>query len=121
MYFVEYKNSIEMKYFVYIALSVSILSGCAKNSLEGRYVKVKENKRGSSLNLLGINLIKEVNFGEKICRFDYFGTTMSGEFTIDKNYVYIKVGGDLGTLAMEIIDDKTLEGEGWISGTFKKE
>jgi hypothetical protein len=46
---------------------------------------------------------------------------MSGEYAIDKNYVYIKVDGELGTLAMEIIDDKTLEGEGWISGTFKKE
>ena len=106
-----------MKYLIYLGLSVLILSGCAKNSLEGRYVKVKENNRG---NLLGLNLIKEVNFGEKECRFDYFGTTMSGEYTIDKNYVYNKVGGENETLAMEIIDDKTLEGEGLISGTFQK-
>ncbi len=106
-----------MKYLIYLGLSVLILSGCAKNSLEGRYVKVKENNRG---NLLGLNLIKEVNFGEKKCRFDYFGTTMSGEYSIDENYVYIKVGGEIGTLALEIIDDKTLEGEGLISGTFQK-
>ena len=110
-----------MKYFVYLALSVLILSGCTKTNLSGHYIKVKENDRGSSLNVLKINLVKEVNFGEKICRFDYFGTTMSGEYTIDKNYVYIHVGGDLGTLAMEIIDENTLEGEGWISGTFKKQ
>jgi len=110
-----------MKPFINFFLLVLILSGCANNSLEGRYVKIKENDRGSSLNLLGINLVKEVNFGDEICRFDYFGTTMSGKYTIDKNYVYINVGGDLGTLAMEIIDDNTLEGEGWISGTFKKQ
>jgi hypothetical protein len=110
-----------MKYFVYLVLSVLILSGCTKTNLSGRYIKVKENDRGNSLNILKLNLVKEVNFGEKVCRFDYFGTTMSGEYTIDRNYVYIKVGGDLGTLAMEIIDEKTLEGEGWISGTFKKE
>jgi hypothetical protein len=110
-----------MKPFIYFFLLVLILSGCGNNTLEGRYVKIKENDRGSSLNLLGINLVKEVNFGDEICRFDYFGTTMSGKYTIDNNYVYINVGGDLGTLAMEIIDDNTLEGEGWISGTFKKQ
>lgn len=109
-----------MKYFVFIVLSALLLMSCSKTNLSGRYVKVKENNRGNSLNVLKINLVKEVNFGDKVCRFDYFGTTMSGEYTIDKKYVYIKVGGDLGTLAMEIIDENTLEGEGWISGTFKK-
>ncbi|MEI6556498.1 MAG: hypothetical protein WCL70_12985 [Paludibacter sp.] len=66
-----------MKHFIYLALSVMILSSCTKTSLSGRYIKVKENDRGSSLNILKVNLVKEVNFGEKICRFDYFGTTMS--------------------------------------------
>ena len=46
---------------------------------------------------------------------------MSGEYSIDGNYVYIAVGGELGTLAMEIINENTLEGEGWISGTFDKQ
>lgn len=110
-----------MKYILFLILSILIFSGCTKTTLSGRYVKVKENNRGSELNLLKLNLVKQVNFGDKVCRFDYFGTTISGEYTIDKNYVYIKVGGDLGTLSMEIIDDQTLEGEGWISGTFKKQ
>ena len=99
-----------MKYFVYLALSVLILSGCTGTSLEGRYI-----------NKVKTSLVTEVNFGEKLCRFDYFGIKMSGEFTVDKNFVYIKTGGELGTLAMEIIDEKTLKGEGWISGTFKKQ
>jgi len=98
-----------MKYFVHLALIVLILSSCTKTSLEGRYINVKGG------------LVSEVNFGEKICRFNYIFITMSGEYTIDKNYVYIKAGGDLGNLAMKIIDDKTLEGEGWISGTFKRQ
>ena len=109
-----------MRKFAIITLGIILLSGCTKTSREGRYVKIKENDRGSSMNVLGISLIKEVNFGDKICRFDYVGTTMSGEYTIDGNYIYIEVGGELGTLAMEIIDEHTLEGEGWISGTFKK-
>lgn len=110
-----------MRKLAVIILGIMLLSSCAKTSIEGKFVKVKENDRGSSMNVLGMNLIKEVNFGDKICRFDYFGTTMSGEFTIDGDYVYIEVGGELGTLAMEIIDNQTLEGEGWISGTFKKQ
>jgi len=110
-----------MRNFTFIFLGILILSGCTMSSIEGKYVKVKENDRGSKLNILGLSLVKEVNFGNKICRFDYAGTTMSGEYTIDGKYVYINVGGELGTLAMEIIDKRTLEGEGWISGTFKKQ
>jgi hypothetical protein len=108
---------------IIILLLAIVAVGCVnapaiiKPKVEGKYVKIKDNGRGSSLNLMNLNLIKEVNFGEKICRFDYFGTTMSGAFTIDQNYVYINVGGELGTLAMEIVGD-TLQGEGWISGTF---
>jgi uncharacterized protein YgiM (DUF1202 family) len=88
--------------------------------LDGQYIKIKDNDRGSIMNVLNMNLVTEVNFGENMCRFDYFGTTMSGQYRIDGNYVYIQVGGELGTLAMEITDKETLEGEGWISGTFKK-
>ena len=110
-----------MKRIAVILFAIFTLISCANKLIEGKYIKVKENDRGSSLNVLGLNLIKEVNFGEKICRFDYFGTTMSGEYSIDGNYVYIAVGGELGTLAMEIIDENTLEGEGWISGTFEKQ
>ncbi|MCK9400660.1 MAG: hypothetical protein M0Q51_11800 [Bacteroidales bacterium] len=112
---------------IFILLIVFVSTGCVnapvivKPKVEGKYVKVKDNGRGSSLNLLNINLIKEVNFGEKICRFDYFGTTMGGKYTIDGNYVYIEVGYDIGTLAMEIVGSDTLEGEGWISGTFIKQ
>lgn len=110
-----------MKRIAVILFTIFTLTGCANKSIEGKYVKVKENDRGNSMNVLGLSLIKEVYFSEKICRFDYVGTTMSGEYTIDGNYVYIEVGGELGKLAMEIIDENTLEGEGWISGTFKKQ
>lgn len=99
-----------------------MLASCTSTpKLEGKFIKVKENSRGSSLNFLNFNLVKEVTFGDNMCRFDYVGTTQSGRYTIDGNYIYIEVGGELGTLAMEIIDNETLEGEGWISGTFKQE
>lgn len=113
--------------FALIILLLAIFTGGCVNApviikpkVEGRYVKVKDNGREGSLNFLK-NLIHEVNFGEKICRFDYVGTTMSGNFTIDGNYIYINTGTELGTLAMEIIDSNTLEGEGWICGTFQKQ
>lgn len=110
-----------MRKVLIIAIGILLFSCNTKPKIEGSYTKVKENDRGSVMNVFQKGLVDKVNFGEKICRFDYFGTTMSGEYTIDGNYVYIAVGGELGTLAMEIVDNQTLEGEGWISGTFKKE
>ena len=111
-----------MKNVLFVSLiSLSLMVSCnISPSIDGQYIKIKDNDRGNSMNVLNLNLVKEVNFGNNMCRFDYFGTTMSGQYTIDGNYVYIQVGGELGTLAMEIIDKETLEGEGWISGTFKK-
>lgn len=69
----------------------------------------------------GLSLIEKGQFTDKFCRFEYAGNPMSGEYIIDGNYVFIKIDGELGTMSMEIIDNETLEGEGWISGTFKKE
>jgi uncharacterized protein YgiM (DUF1202 family) len=106
---------------LFFAGLILIFSNCDVNpGLDGKYLKIKDNNRGSNLNILNMNLVNEVNFGKNMCRFDYYGTTMSGQYSIDGNYVYINVGGELGTLAMEIINNETLEGEGWISGTFKK-
>jgi len=104
-----------------ISFSMSCVNppGILKPKIEGKYIRIKDNGREGDLNFLK-SLITEVNFGEQICRFDYFGTTMSGKYTIDGNYVYIEVGYDMGTLAMEIINSDTLEGEGWIDGTFIK-
>ncbi len=99
---------------------LSLFSCSPKPKIEGSFIKVKENERGTNWNVFNKGLVKELDFGEKICRFSYFGITMSGEYTIDNNYIYVNVGGELGTLSMEIIDNQTLEGEGWASGTFKK-
>ena len=104
-----------------VAFGLLLISCNTTPSLEGTFVKVKENDRGSTLNVFGKGLVDKMNFGETMCRFNYFGITMSGKYTIENNYVYIAVGGELGTLSMEIIDETTLEGEGWISGTFEKQ
>jgi hypothetical protein len=110
-----------MKNLLLVVFGFLLLLSCSTKTLEGSYVKVKENDRGSDINVLGLSLINKINFGDKMCRFEYAGTPMSGEYSIDGNYVYIEVGGELGTLSMEIIDEQTLEGEGWISGTFEKQ
>jgi uncharacterized protein YgiM (DUF1202 family) len=110
----------KIKLLLFAILLLSLENCDVNQRLDGKYIKIKDNNRGSSMNVLNMNLISEVNFGNNMCRFDYFGTTMSGQYRIDGNYVYINVGGELGTLAMEILNNETLEGEGWISGTFKK-
>ena len=46
---------------------------------------------------------------------------MSGKYSVDEGYVYIEVGGDLGTLSLEIVSANQLEGEGWINGSFMRE
>jgi hypothetical protein len=108
------------KLLLFVAI-VPFLASCSNTSLKGKYLKVSDNDRGSITNFLDLSLIEEVDFGIEMCRFEYFGIPMSGNYKIDDNYVYIEVGGELGTLSMEIINKETLEGEGWISGTFKKQ
>jgi hypothetical protein len=109
---------------ILLLLIVLILASCVntpviiKPRVEGKYVRIKENDRAGFLGLGG--MIDEVEFGEKVCRFNYFGMSMSGKYFIDKNYLYIETGGELGMLSMEIINSDTLEGEGWIEGTFVK-
>lgn len=98
-------------------IGILLFSCTTKPSITGCYTKVRENDRG----IFQKGLVDTIYFDKRNCRFDYFCFPMSGEYKIDGNYVYIAVGGKLGNLSMEIIDSHTLEGEGWISGTFKKE
>ena len=101
-----------------LTIAMIILSSCINSSIEGKYIKTKSNGRGSFLNLGG--LISEIEFKNSHCNFKYFGIPMSGKYEIDNGHIYVYVGGELGTLSLEIIDKNTLEGEGWIAGTFKK-
>lgn len=104
-----------------LSLGLILFSCITKPSVEGTFVKVKENDRGTSINVFNKGLVDQLTFGETMCRFNYFGIQMSGEYKVEDNYVYIEVGGELGTLSLEIINEATLEGEGWISGTFQKQ
>ena len=109
-----------IKKYLALALFGLIIFSCNQKSLDGEFVKVKENNRGGELNILKKGLVTKISFNGNHCNFEYFGIPMSGEYKIDKNFVYIKTGGELGTLSLEIIDKNTLEGEGWISGTFER-
>lgn len=106
-----------------IGLLYTALFSCTSSNtidIKGKYHKTKENDRGHSLNVFGSGLVSELEFKEKYCHFVYFGNPMSAEYEVVKNNIYVKVGGELGTLTFEIIDSETLEGDGWASGTFKK-
>lgn len=110
--------------FAFIGLLCIQLLGCVSSTstdIKGKFYKTKENDRGHSLNILGSGLVSELEFKDKYCHFNYFGNPMSAEYEIANNSIYVKVGGELGTLTFEIIDSETLEGEGWASGTFKKQ
>jgi hypothetical protein len=97
-----------------------MLSSCMNTSMEGTFVKVKENGRGAVSNAFNKGFVDKLTIGETMCRFEYFGTVYSGKYTIEDNRLYIEAGGELATLSLEIVDNNTLEGEGWCSGTFKK-
>ena len=106
------------KLVILFIVPVLLLSSCMNSSIDGKYIKTKSNDRGSLLNFGG--LVSELEFKNSHCNFKYFGMPMSGKYEIDKGYIYVYVGGELGTLSLEIIDKNTLEGEGWVAGTFKK-
>ena len=100
-----------------------ILISCGKTGIEGKYIRIKANESGSlngALRAAFGGLVSELEFKGQHCNFTYFGMKLSGEYVVDDGYVYIHTTGELGTLALKISDNQTLDGEGWISGTFKK-
>ncbi|MFT7158328.1 MAG: hypothetical protein ACI8Q1_003357 [Parvicella sp.] len=106
-----------------ILISTLILISCGKSEVEGKYIRIKANESGglnSTLSDAFGGLVSELDFKGKHCNFTYFGMQMSGEYKVDGGYVYIHTTGELGTLALQITDSQTLDGEGWVSGTFKK-
>ncbi|MGL5979837.1 MAG: hypothetical protein ACRCZY_02975 [Phocaeicola sp.] len=109
-----------IKIALVISISILLFSCNSKPNIKGYFIKVKGDERGTSLNAFDMTLVDKITFGEKTCQYSYLGIMMSGEYIIDKNYVYINAGGLLGTLSMEIIDEQTLEGKGLAFGTFKK-
>jgi hypothetical protein len=94
---------------------ILFLSSCTNNQVDGTYFLIKSNGREG---LIG-GLINEITFRGDHCSFNYFGINMSGSISRENNYIFINTGTDLGTLSMEILDKQTLEGEGYIGGTFK--
>lgn len=108
------------KFITLLAVPIFILASCTNSSIDGKYIKIKSNDRGGLLGDVFGGLVSELEFKDNHCNFVYFGIPMSGEYEIDKGHIYVHVGGELGTLSLEIVDKNTLEGEGWIAGTFKK-
>lgn len=106
-------------FFCSICLLV-LLTNCGKKTkLEGHYIRVDEIQIKSLSDAAGgFGLISDITFHETNCEFSYFGIPMSGSYTIDDNKVFINTGGQLGGLSMSIIDDKSLQGTGFIKGYF---
>jgi hypothetical protein len=118
-----------MKRLAYPLILLLILISCKSEPevtevdaerLVGEFMRVKDNGRvGQSQE--DAPVVTNITFRSKFCNFTYDGTPMSGKYSVDEGYVYIEVGGDLGTLSLEIVSANQLEGEGWINGSFMRE
>lgn len=106
-----------LTYFLFLSLLMTL--SCTNSSLNGEYFKIKENGQGAFDDAFG-GLITQLEFKGNYCNFVYFNIPMSGKYEIQNGSVFINVGGELGTLTLDIVDNNTLEGKGWVSGTFKK-
>lgn len=99
--------------------SDSVLEEVTKNTIKGKFLRISDNDRAGIEGL--VKFISEIEFKGNYCHFTYVTTKMSGKYEIDEEFIYIEAGGELGTLALEIINNDELEGEGYIHGTFKRE
>jgi len=88
-------------------LAVLGLLSCTPN-LEGRYQN--------------INLENDyVMFQNEFCHFKYFFYEVAGKYTIDNDYVFVETKSEIGTVSFRIINSYTIEGQGWVAGTYVKE
>jgi uncharacterized protein YgiM (DUF1202 family) len=106
-----------MRNLLICLLSVILLSSCTDVKVEGKYYLIKSNGREDNYG----GQINEIIFREDSCSFEVYKILSGGPVRVEKNTLYLDIGGELGTLTMEIIDWQTLEGEGFIGGTFKRE
>ena len=87
-----------MKRIFALCFILVLFTGCT-NSIDGLYVRVKDNDRSGVVAGIFKGLIEKLDFKDKHCSFEYFGMKMSGQYEIDKNYIFVNTGGDLGTLS----------------------
>lgn len=97
----------------------SVQEEVTKFTIKGKFFRVADNDRVGIEGLL--KFIREIEFKGNYCHFTYVTTKMSGKYEIDEEFIYIDTGGELGILALEIMNNDELEGEGYIHGTFKRE
>ncbi|WP_319479727.1 SH3 domain-containing protein [uncultured Draconibacterium sp.] len=98
----------------FITFSLIVFICISSNAqLKGSFLKIKETEEG-------MGLVSELEFVGTYCKFVYFDMQMNGKFEEVENNIFITVGGELGILSLKIVNQNTLEGEGWISGIFKR-
>lgn len=97
-----------MKKLTLIITAVAILSSCSNNSINGFFY----NPDG---------LVKKLEFKNGYCSFVWIIMPVTGQYEIKNDYIYVNTATEMGTLSFKIIDNNTLEGEGWLKGTYKKQ
>lgn len=104
----------ELTLFIFTAL---LIASCTGKDIQGKYYLIKSNGRESDIG----GQINEISFKEDTCTYEYFSIEFKGHVRREGKILRIDIGDEPGTLSMEIEDCMTLEGEGFIGGTFKRE
>lgn len=118
--------------FVSILLCFFFISSCTNNRPTGIYIceeikndtaKSDNNLSAFALKLIGKNgncLYNQLEFkGDNTVVVSAMGQTFAMDYTIDGDYIKIKT--DKSDLLLKIKDSKTLIGEGFAKGLYKKE
>lgn len=111
-----------LRHFILFVIITSC--GSNKTELSGKYVRDKEQSQIKinldKLEMPEIGLIDELYFGERFCRYNLKGIKQSARYWIEDGYVHIGTSSATN-FTLKIIDRRTLEGEGFVYGVFRRE
>ena len=118
LYYARVQNDIQDEAEIYKNIKKIINEfGCLSQSDKNKYKKYSR-VQGT---YIGRGLFNKFIFKKEHCNFEYLGIGMSGRYAIEDDFVYIESAfGTLGNISLKIIDNNTLEGEGWATGIFIK-
>lgn len=106
-----------MKELTLFTLTVLLIASCTGKDLQGKYYLIKSNGREGDMG----GQINEISFDGDTCSYEYFSIEFKGHVRREGKILNLEIGDEPGTLTMKIADYMTLEGEGFIGGTFKRE
>ncbi len=87
--------------------AVATLSGCFTRNVEGTYKAVD-------------GIIPKLEFKNGYCTFPWIFTQVTAKYEVKDDHIYVNTTTEFGTIVFNIINDNTIEGTGWLTGTYTK-